>query len=190
MASSPPRFTSSMLALMPDDGKRYEVIDGELYVSKQPHNDHQAVCTNGAWALVDWNRRARLGRVFIAPGLVFSEDADVVPDLAWASYQLLAEGQDAAGHFRVAPELVVEVLSPGDTNERRDREVKLALYSRRGVHEYWIIDWRRRQVELFRRQDQALRLVATLTEHDTIESPLLPGLVLPVAELFADLTPA
>lgn len=189
MASSPPRFTSSMLALMPDDGKRYEVIDGELYVSKQPHNNHQSVCTNAGWALADWSRRAKLGRVFIAPGLVLSDDADVVPDLAWASHGLLAVGQDAAGHFRAAPELVVEVLSPGEANERRDREVKLALYSRRGVQEYWIVDWRSRQVELFRRRDLALHLIATLTERDTIESALLPGFALPVPELFADLSP-
>jgi len=80
---------------------------------------------------------------------------------------------------------VVEVLSPGPANERRDRVVKLDLYSRRGVPEYWIIDWSSRQVELYRRQEPRLRLIATLREAEGLDSPLLPGFRLPVAQLFA-----
>ena len=82
------------------------------------------------------------------------------------------------------PELVIEVLSPGGTNERRDREAKLKLYSRRGVLEYWIVDWRTRQVEVYRREDLALHLVATLHSTDMLTAPLLPGFSCEVATLF------
>jgi len=81
--------------------------------------------------------------------------------------------------------LVIEVLSPGRANEVRDREVKLQLYSRRGVQEYWIADWRRHTVDVYRREDGALRLVATLSDGDTVTSPLLPGFASPVSSLWA-----
>jgi Uma2 family endonuclease len=78
----------------------------------------------------------------------------------------------------------MEVLSPGSANARRDREVKRTLYSRRGVMEYWIVDWQTRQVEVYRRQEAALHLAATLYVTDTLTSPLLPGFACPVATLF------
>jgi Uma2 family endonuclease len=80
--------------------------------------------------------------------------------------------------------LVVEVLSPGGANERRDRDVKLKLYSRRGVLEYWVVDWRPQEIEVYRRKQLALRLIATLYPTDTLTSPLLPGFVCQVATLF------
>jgi Uma2 family endonuclease len=89
------------------------------------------------------------------------------------------------GKLHAAPDLAVEVLSPGSSNERRDREVKLKLYARRGVREYWIVDWQRRQIEVFRREDGVLQLSATLLEGDSLQSPLLPGFALSVSELFA-----
>jgi Uma2 family endonuclease len=83
--------------------------------------------------------------------------------------------------------LVVEILSPGTANERRDREAKLKLYSRRGVLEYWIVDWHAQQIEMYRREALALRLVATLYPADTLTSPLLPGFACQVATLFLGL---
>ena len=81
---------------------------------------------------------------------------------AWISNERLATGLDESGHLTNAPELIVEVLSPGTQNEQRDREVKLKLYTERGVQEYWILDWRVQQVEVYRRQNAILKLVATL----------------------------
>jgi Uma2 family endonuclease len=180
-----PRFTSADLDLLPDvEGVRYEIIDGELYVSSQPDWHHQYTCHEIGAELRNWDRHAGLGVAIPAPGLVFADDDDVAPDLVWISRERLAAVQDGAGHLRAAPELVVEVLSPGSTNERRDREIKLALYSRRGVHEYWIVDWRRQAIEVYRREQAALRLVATLGNEDTLTSPLLPGFTTPVAGLW------
>lgn len=180
------RWTSADLDALPDDGRRYEIIDGELYMSKQPHWHHQY--TSGRiFALLDeWNRRTRLGRVTVAPGVIFAEDDDVAPDVAWVSRARFDAALDAAGHLHAAPELAVEVLSFGRSNERRDREAKLKLYSRRGVAEYWIVDWMLKQVEVYRRERHALRLVETLHAKDTLQTPLLEGFACRVADLFEE----
>ncbi|MEO1765541.1 MAG: Uma2 family endonuclease, partial [Cyanobacteria bacterium J06629_18] len=81
---------------------------------------------------------------------------------------------DEDGHLTGAPELVIEVLSAGNTNERRDKEAKLKLYSIKGVKEYWIVDWRLKQIEIYRRENAQLTLIATLMEDDEITSPILP----------------
>jgi Uma2 family endonuclease len=179
------RWTSADLELLPDDGKRYEIIDGELYVSKQPHWYHQLICLDLAEPLQRWSRETNAGVVNAAPGVIFADDDDVAPDLVWISHERLATALEPDGKLHAAPDLVVEVLSPGATNQRRDREAKFKLYARRGVREYWIVDWQRRQIELYRRVDAALQLVATLLEGDNLSSPLLPGFELPLRELFA-----
>ena len=181
------RWTSADLERLPDDGKRYEIIDGDLYVSKQPKYHHQVTCAKFVVSLGKWDDAARIGSISIAPGLVFSDDDDIVPDVAWTSRARLSAILDERGHLRAAPDLVIEVLSPGSTNESRDRETKLKLYSRRGVFEYWIADWRARQVEVHRRSDGALQLAATLREGDALTSPLLPGYQQSSDELFAEM---
>ena len=178
------RFTSRDLALMPDDGKRYEIIDGELYVSRQPRSEHQYTCNRFGHLLEEWNEKSGTGLVLPAPGLVFAEDDDVAPDVIWISRDRYAKSVDAAGHLRFAPELVIEVLSPGKANEERDRLAKLKLYSRRGVHEYWIVSWMMQFVEVYRREAGQLHLVTTLYGQDTLDSPLLPGFSCQVSKLF------
>jgi Uma2 family endonuclease len=178
------KFTSADLALMPDDGKRYEVIEGELYVSKQPGVEHQYSCSRLVGFLGTWSEENGTGVALIAPGLVFAEDDDVAPDVVWVSRGRLQGMLDKAGHLTKAPELVIEVLSPGKANARRDRQAKLGLYSRRGVLEYWIVDWMQRLAEVYRRERGALKLAATFYAGDALESPLLPGFSCEVAKLF------
>ena len=183
------RWTSADLDVLPDDGKRYEIVDGELYVSRQPGYHHQYACSQLNIALGVWSNQTNVGVTLQAPGVIFADDDDVAPDVVWISHERLATALDQAGHLHTAPELVVEVLSPGSANERRDREVKLKLYSRRGVLEYWIVDWQQRKVEVYRRQEQALHLVATLYATDTLTSPMLPGFACLVTQLFGDMQP-
>lgn len=183
------RFTSADLEVMPDNGKRYEIIDGELYVSKQPHYHHQYTCTALTVLLHNWSTNAGLGRVIAAPGLIFAEDDDVAPDVVWISDRRLAVALREDGKLHDAPELVIEVLSPGFTNEKRDRDTKLKLYSRRGVDEYWIVDWQARRVEVYRRQELALHLVVTLHETESLTTPLLSGFSCVVSSLFDNITP-
>jgi Uma2 family endonuclease len=109
----------------------------------------------------------------------------VIPDLVWASQTRLAHGLDEAGHFTVAPELMVGILSPGAQNEQRDREIKLKLYSRHGVQEYRIVNWQVQTLEIYRRSDAQLQLVTTLGNGDTLTSPLLPEFSLEIAQIFA-----
>ena len=180
------RWTSSDLEALPQDNKRYEIIDGELLVSRQPHWHHQMVCGLLFAALQSWSKETGAGRANLAPGVIFADDEDVAPDVVWISAARLASALGEDGKLHAAPELVIEVLSPGALNERRDREMKLKLYSQRGALEYWIVDWRKRQIEVYRRTDLALRLVATLYEADALESALLPGFKCPLEDIFGD----
>src|SRR5437870_8773938 len=116
------RWTSADLEAMPDNGKRYEIIDGELYMSKQPHYHHQYTCGEIHGHLRSWSKQTGAGRVIFAPGLIFADDDDVAPDVVWISDQRLAVALREDGKFHDAPELVIEVLSPGFANEKRDRE--------------------------------------------------------------------
>jgi len=180
------RWTSADLEVLPDDGKRYEIIDGELYVSKQPHWHHQFTCMRLGRFLDEWNEQTGMGVVNAAPGLIFADDDDVAPDVIWLSRERRTKVLGADGKLHAAPELVIEVLSPGSSNERRDREAKRKLYSRRGVDDYWIVNWQRQQIEIYRREQAALTLAATLYAQDTLTSPLLPGFTCTVSRLFDD----
>src|SRR5260221_6080572 len=116
-------WTSQDLELLPDDeGKRYEIVDGELYVSKQPSWQHQSVCLRLAALLEVWSDHTETGEANFAPGLIFAEDNDIVPDVVWISNERLATALQADGKLHATPELVIEVLSPGSTNARRDRQ--------------------------------------------------------------------
>lgn len=179
-----PKLTSRDLELMPEDGKLYELIEGELYVSRQPSWEHQHTCAQIVSSLNVWSKQSGLGTANAAPGLIFAEDDDVAPDVIWISWQNLATALWADGKLHAAPELVIEVLSPGNVNQQRDRQAKLKLYSRRGVQEYWVVDWQRHQLEIYRREQGALILQTTLLDQDKLTSPLLPGFSCLVADLF------
>lgn len=182
-------WTSQDLELLPDDGKRYEIVDGELYVSKQPHWEHQFVSGQIFALLQAWSTQTQMGMANLAPGLIFGDDEDVVPDVVWISYQRLMTALQPDGKLHTTPELVVEILSPGNANERRDREVKRKLYSRRGAEEYWIVSWQERRLEIYRRKATVLTLDCTLNETDTLQSPLLPGFSCSVSQLFSNRLP-
>ncbi len=184
-AVNPIRWTSADLELLAaDEWKQYEIIDGELFVTRAPHIGHQDAIGKIYARLLLWSEETRLGKPLITPGVIFSDADNVIPDVIWISQERLATIVDAEGHLTGAPELIVEVLSAGSTNERRDREAKLKLYSLKGVQEYWIVDWRLRQVEIYRRENLQLQAIATLLTTDEISSPLLPGFKCKIASFF------
>jgi Uma2 family endonuclease len=179
-------WTTRDLSAMADDGgwKRYEIIDGELLVTRAPHIRHQSAASRLNQALANWSDQTQLGQVVQVPGVVFTPYDAVIPDLVWISQGRLEQGLDEAGHLTLAPELVVEILSAGEQNQQRDREVKLKLYSRYGVQEYWIVNWQQRSLEVYRRQEAQLQLIATLWTEDTLTSPLLPDFAIALDRVF------
>ncbi|MGK7923914.1 MAG: Uma2 family endonuclease [Spirulina sp.] len=167
-------WTIADLEIFPENGKRYEIIAGELFVTRAPHWQHQRVSGNIYTALNAWSEKTGLGSTAIAPGVIFSEADSVIPDVVWVSRERLSDILDDAGHLIDAPDLAVEVLSKSAADRKRDYESKLKLYSVRGVKEYWICDRQKRSVQIYRRDNGILKLALTLFAQDTLTSPLLP----------------
>lgn len=177
-------LTVDDLVGMPEDGNRYEVIEGELHVSTAPGFPHQSALGRLFAALSEYLKDQPLGRVLWNLGIVFDKFNGVVPDLVFISHERLQRSL-TGGRLVAAPEIVVEAISPGKENERRDRLVKRQLYSTRGVSEYWIIDIENRTVEVSRkRKEGGLKRAAVLHAEDQLTSSVLPGFAVKVAQLF------
>ncbi|MEW6210006.1 MAG: Uma2 family endonuclease [Acidobacteriota bacterium] len=178
-----PLLTIDDLDAMPEDGNRYELIEGEILMSRAPGITHQQVLTNLMESFLLYLAQNRIGRILPGPGLIFDKYNAVIPDLIFVSNE--RRDQIISGERLIAaPELVVEILSPGTENERRDRNIKRRLYARFGVEEYWLIDPENQQAEIYRLQQGNLRLRETLTDDDEITSPLLPGYACKANQIF------
>jgi Uma2 family endonuclease len=97
------RWTTADLDLLPDNGTRYEIIDGELFMTRAPHWKHQKAASRMGTALDTWSEQTGLGETVQAPGIIFSDADNVIPDLVWVSHDRLATGLDEAGHLTIAP---------------------------------------------------------------------------------------
>ncbi|MEM9907458.1 MAG: Uma2 family endonuclease [Cyanobacteria bacterium P01_D01_bin.44] len=101
------RWTSADLELFPEsDWKRYEIIDGELLVTRAPHLGHQNSAGLTYARLLIWSEETGLGQPFLAPGVVFSDADDVIPDVVWVQKDRLPNIVDESGHLTEAPDLV------------------------------------------------------------------------------------
>ena len=176
-----PLLTAADLELMPDDGNRYELVEGELLVTRAPGVPHQLVVMNLIVRIGPYLEQNPIGKIIPAPGVIFDEYNSVIPDIVF----LTNEQMERAGpHIHEAPELAVEIVSPGRENARRDRVVKLQIYSKFKVKEYWVADPEARTLEVYRLSEGALALAATLKGDDEITSPVLPGFGCRVSEIF------
>ncbi len=175
------RFTYADYARLPDD-RRYEVIDGELYLTPAPTPYHQIVKSRIERLLQGHVERESLGMVLDAPCDVVLSRFDVFqPDIFFiSSGRLEVIGEK---YISDAPDLVVEVLSPG--TRKRDRSLKAKRYARFGVREMWLADPSRKTVEVFVNDDKDFRREALYAGDDTLRSPLLPGLEIPLQRVFA-----
>ncbi|SRR6266550_4233240 len=178
-----PLMTVEDLDAMPEDGNRYEVIEGELFVSRAPALPHQIWSGNLFANLWNYLSTNPIGRVVATPGLVFGQYSGVIPDLVF-----FIHGRDdeliSGGRLVGAPDIVIEILSPGRENAARDRVAKRQLYAQHGVKEYWIVDGENRAIEIYRLGTKGLGLAPVLRLGDNITSPLLPGFSCPVASVF------
>jgi Uma2 family endonuclease len=177
-------MTVSDLDSMPEDGNRYEVIEGELFVSKAPGVPHQTVSMSLSGIFLDFLKLNRIGRVLATPGLIFDELSGVIPDLVFIRNDRFAQ---IVSNERLvaAPDLVIEIVSPGSENQRRDRIAKRQLYGKFGVKEYWLVDLQNRVIEVLVIKGPGLELAATFTENEEIRTPLLPGFVCKVSDVFS-----
>jgi len=133
-----PQITWQDVQQLPDDGNRYEAIEGELYVTPAPSRRHQTIAGELYVRLRELLVASGQGRLWFAPlGVEFPATGEgVQPDLVFVSEE--RRGVLAPEGLRGAPDMVVEILSP--TTSHRDRGIKLRLYERQGVLEYWIVD--------------------------------------------------
>ncbi len=143
-----PSVTWQDVQQMPDDGNRYEAIEGDLYMTPAPTTRHQRVSKRLQYALDRILERPGLGEVFVAPyGVEFPTTAEgVQPDIVFVArerVEMIAEAGIVG-----APDLVVEILSPSTAG--RDRTIKLRLYQRHGVREYWIVDPDENAIDVWR----------------------------------------
>jgi Uma2 family endonuclease len=148
---------------LPDDGRRYEVLDGELVVSPSPTSRHQLVSHNLDFALSSWVRAKGLGRMWAAPlDLILADTVVMQPDLIYVSK--LRSAIVTKRGLEAAPDLVIEILS--DSTASRDRGVKMRLYARYKVPRYWIVDAEARTLEVHALRDDAYERVATYRGDD------------------------
>jgi Uma2 family endonuclease len=178
--SKPLRYTYEDYALLPDD-RRYEVIDGELYLTPAPTPYHQLVKQRIEGFLLEHVEEQRLGRILDAPCDVVLSQFDVLqPDIFFISTARM--GVIGEKYISDAPDLVVEVLSPGTS--KRDRFIKAKRYARFGVRELWIADPRKKTIEVFVNTEDGFRREASYAGGAVLSSPLLPGLEVPLARVF------
>ena len=166
------------------DGNRYEIIEGELFVSCSPGLTHERVLINLILLIGNFLKTSPVGECVGNSGVILSDVSGVIPDLV----VFLNEQADkiiSNDRLKGPPALVIEILSPGAANIRRDRVNKLQLYTKHGVPEYWIVDPPNMTLERYVRQGSSLVLLETLENEDTLSTTTLPGFSCKVSEIFS-----
>lgn len=166
-----------------DDGNRYELIEGVLYVSTAPGLPHQLVLQNLQLELGLFLRENPIGVIVPGPGTILSNYDAVIPDIVIIRNERW-DNVTSEQRVTAAPDIVVEILSPGAENRRRDLQVKRKLYAKYGVAEYWIVDNQDRSIVIYCLENQNLENFITLRDDDVLTSPLLPGFELTVRSIF------
>jgi Uma2 family endonuclease len=176
-----PKISFEEFRQFPVDGKRYELVRGEVRVTPAPATRHQFIVQNLAMGLGSHVIKTNLGEVLTAPlDVRLSEDTALQPDLIFVSNARAGIIQEdwIAG----APDLVVEVSSP--STAAYDRARKLPIYAESGVAEYWLIDSQAKTVEVLKLQGKKYFVDASLAGEQFLTSNLFPGWQLPLHDLF------
>src|SRR6267142_3991963 len=179
MPAIEPLLTVADLDACPDDRNLYELIEGELFLSRAPGIPHQRVLLNLIIALTEYLAHHPIGILVPGAGAVFSDYDAVLPDLVFVRSERW-EDVVSNDRFVAAPDLVIEIVSHGKENRDRDISVKRQLYGKYGVAEYWIVDNDNQSVVIFRLQESTLEEVANLKADNDIVSVVLPGLKLEI----------
>jgi Uma2 family endonuclease len=180
------KLTYDDFVQFPDDGRRHELIDGEHYVTPSPNTKHQRVSMSLSILIGAWLEANPIGQVFHAPYDVVLSDLDIVePDIVYMSNERAAQVITPM-HVRGVPDLVVEIASKG--TRKRDETIKRRLYERAGIQEYWVVDPEVDVVRVSRLEGEAFARPVELSRAagDTLTTPLLPGLAMPLARIFQE----
>jgi len=185
----PVRYTVDDLDCMPEDTNRYELIGGKLFVSRAPHLDHQLLITNFIFVFGEYLKKNPIGIIVTTPGVIFSPKDAVIPDLVFATHEnikknVAGEDKKFEGKFLAAPELMIEILSYGKQDVKRDRIYKRTLYGDYDVKEYWVVDGLFNAIEVYRLEEGGLNLFKRFEIYETIETPLLPDFSLKLSDIF------
>lgn len=177
------KFTYEDYLLFPDDGRRHELIDGDHYMTPAPSTAHQRLVVRFSTAFENFLKSRTIGQIFVAPTDVVLSNLDVVqPDLVFVSSDKasIITMQNIQG----TPDLLIEILS--ESTRKTDETIKRKLYERSGVQEYWIVDPELETVKVYRMTQQGYSRVAELSHEatDTLSTPLLPELNIPLRDLF------
>jgi Uma2 family endonuclease len=176
------RLTYADLELLPDDGLRHEIIDGEPYVTASPVTRHQRISARLLVAFQSYLDAHPLGELFHAPfDVVMSFHDVVVPDLIYVSHS--RAHLVTAKNLQGAPDLVIEILSP--STRPRDEHLKRDLYERAGVEEYWLVDPDRNTLTIYRREGSRFLPPETFESDAIISTSLLPGIELPLKRVLS-----
>ncbi|MBI2263684.1 MAG: Uma2 family endonuclease [Armatimonadetes bacterium] len=175
------RLTYEDYARLPDDGHRYELLEGELLMTPSPLTRHQEISIRLSSLLFAHLQKHPIGRVLCAPlDVILSSLTVLQPDLVF----VLAEHKEIITERAIegSPDLVVEILSPSTI--RRDRVQKRRLYAQHGVSHLWIADPDAKILEIFELQGENYALTGTYGENDPFEPKLFPGLTISLGDVW------
>ena len=170
--------------LLPNDGKRHEIIDGEHFMTPSPVTKHQRISRKLEWIIESFLKKNPVGEIFYAPyDVILSETNIVVPDLVYISKEnskIITED-----NIQGSPDLIVEILSP--TNRNYDKVLKKDLYEAFGVKEYWIIDPEEEIVEVYRLSANNHRFSdpGIYKKNQCLKTDLIPALEIDLKEVFS-----
>lgn len=174
-------WTYETYAALPDDGHRYEVVQGVLMMSPAPEPAHQGVIGLIYRHLSECIFSTRQGLVFTGPlDVVFSAQMTVQPDVL----VLLKEHLGRVQKTRIigVPDLAVEVISPSSVTY--DRLVKYSIYERAGVPEYWLVNLEEQTIEVFALEEGGFRSLGVFQGEQTLPSRIVPEIGVPVGQFF------
>jgi len=166
---------------LPDDGNKYEIIEGELIMSPAPYTIHQDVMLNIAVDLVNFVRKTKIGKIYVAPTDVVISDINVVqPDILFITSEKLQI--ITAKNIKGVPDLIIEIISPA--TGYYDLSGKKDLYEKIGVSEYWIIDPMKQRVDIYYHSGKKFELSQRLEKEGQITSHVLKGLQINLKKIF------
>jgi Uma2 family endonuclease len=175
-------WTYTDYAALPDDGHRYEIIEGVLYMPPSPNEAHQSASRWFVFYLTTHVHLTGLGRVYSAPfDVELAPNVVVQPDVIVVLHT--NQGVITPSHIIGVPDLLIEIASPGTVGY--DRRTKQDTYARVGVPEYWIADPAAHTVELLQLHQRAYRSLGVFQGQALLPSRIVPGLPVRVEQFFA-----